>query len=161
LSDVDRCYLAALRILSYRFNSEHELRRKLVSKRFEKEAIDDVIARLRNENWIDDDRFAAAYVRTRLLKKIGKLRIRRELMAVGVDDDSIERALRENVDAEAEESDLRAVCERRVRTLVRRHGAEYVGTPEGRNKLTGYLLKQGYDSALIRSVLKEIKVAHD
>jgi regulatory protein len=159
VSDLDRCYLSALRILSYRFNSEGELRRKLRSKEFERDVIDQTVARLKTEKWIDDDRFAAAYVRTRLLKHIGKLRIRRELIAAGVDDDVAGRAIREN--AGDEEEALRAVCDKRVAYLVRRHGAEYLGTPEARNKLTGYLLKQGYDAALIRSVLKEIRVAHD
>jgi len=31
----DDCYLAALRILNYRFNSEGELRRKLAAKKFD------------------------------------------------------------------------------------------------------------------------------
>jgi len=159
VSDLDRCYLSALRILSYRFNSEGELRRKLQAKEFTRDVIDPTVARLRSENWIDDARFAGAYVRTRMAKKIGKLRIRRELMAVGVDRDVAESALRENIGDE--EDDLRAVCRKRVAQLVRRHGAAYVATPEGRNKITGYLLKQGYDSALVRSVVKEIKVAAD
>jgi len=159
VSDLDRCYFAALRILSYRFNSEGELRRKLQAKEFPRDVIEPTLSRLRNENWIDDARFAGAYVRTRIAKKIGKLRIRRELMAAGVDRDVADRAIRENV--ADEENDLRAVCNKRVALLVRRHGAGYVATPEGRNKITGYLLKQGYDSALVRSVVKEIKVAAD
>ena len=42
--------------------------------------------------------------------------------------------------------------------LVRRHGEEYLSTSEGRNKLVGYLLKQGYDAALVYEALKEIQV---
>ena len=61
----DPCYVAALRILKYRFNSEGELRRKLRGKRFEKDEIEETILRLRNEKWLDDERFAAAFVRTR------------------------------------------------------------------------------------------------
>src|SRR5436305_10468671 len=62
------CYVTALRILGYRFNSEAELRRKLAAKRFDGEEIAETLARLREEKWLDDDRFAAAYVRTRVLK---------------------------------------------------------------------------------------------
>ncbi len=35
MSDPERAYASALRILSYRFNSEAELRRKLRAKKFE------------------------------------------------------------------------------------------------------------------------------
>ena len=34
-----------------------------------------------------------------------------------------------------------------------------LASPLGRNKLTAYLLKQGYDAALIRDVVKEIVLA--
>src|SRR5690242_11724917 len=96
------CYVTALRILGYRFNSEAELRRKLLAKRFDDETIAETLARLRDEKWLDDERFAAAYVRTRVLKGIGRLRIRRELMAAGIDDDVAERAVRE-IAAEGED----------------------------------------------------------
>ncbi len=150
------CYIAALRILNYRFNSEGELRRKLRSKRFEKEDIDATIARLHREKWLDDDRFAGAFVRTRSNRHIGKRRIARELQAAGVSDSSAAQAIRENIDPEREREALAELCARRARVLIRRHGADFLTSGEGRNKLAGYLLKQGYDAALVADVLKEI-----
>jgi regulatory protein len=157
--DPDACYLAAVRILRYRFNSEVELRRKLRSKKFEKEDIDGTIARLHREKWLDDARFAGAFVRTRANKRVGQRRIRRELQAAGVDGGTADQAVAENVDAERESEALRELCAKRARLLVRRHGAEYLITSEGRNKLAAYLLKQGYDAALVYDALKEIRVA--
>lgn len=158
----DPCYAAALRILKYRFNSEAELRRKLRGKRFEKDDIETTIARLRSEKWLDDERFAAAFVRTRTNKRVGQLRIRRELQAAGVSDSDARDAVSANVDPEREQEALRELCRKRARMLVRRHGEEYLATGEGRNKLAGYLLKQGYDAALVRDelheALKEIQV---
>jgi regulatory protein len=147
-------YLAALRILQYRFNSEAELRRKLRAKRFEKADIDAAIARLHVEKWLDDERFAGAFVRTRANKRIGHLRIRRELHAAGVSESATEKALAENVDPEREREALAALCARRVRVLVRRHGAEYLATDEAHAKLTSYLVGHGYDSALVRDVVQ-------
>jgi regulatory protein len=155
VDESDRCYLTALRILKYRFNSAVELRRKLRSKRFERDVIDATLARLANEKWLDDARFAAAYVRTRGLNKKGKLRIRRELMRAGVADDLIATAVTENVDAEEEHARALALAQRRLPILARRYAPDAV-----RNKLTAYLLNQGYDAALVRSILEEIKVAH-
>lgn len=145
LSDADRCYLAALRTLGYRFNSEAELRRKLQRKKFEKATIDATLARLREEKWLDDERFAAAFVRTRGLKRIGARRIVYELRAAGVDDDVAKQAVAENVDPEREREQLRALIARRAALL---------GTAEGRNKLAAYLLKQGYDAPLVWETLR-------
>jgi regulatory protein len=133
------CYVVALRILGYRFNSEGELRRKLTAKRFDDEVIEATLARLREEKWLDDERFAAAYVRTRLLKRVGRLRIRAELRAAGVDDDAAERALRENMSAEAEEEHLRAAYEK----LVQRLGEEQ------RDKIAARLIRQGFEASAI------------
>lgn len=154
----DPCYIAALRILQYRFNSEGELRRKLRAKKFEKEAIDAAIVRLHREKWLDDERFAGAFVRTRAGKRVGKRRILRELQAAGVADAAAEQAVAENLDPDREAEGLRALRDRRARVLIRRHGEEYLSTAEGRNKLTVYLLNQGYDAALVYAALKEIPV---
>lgn len=135
------CYLSALRILGYRFNSEAEMRRKLRAKRFDEQTIAATLARLRDEQWLDDERFAAAYVRTRVQKGIGALRIRRELMAAGIDDDVADRAVRENA-AEGEDERLRAAYEK----LKRR-----ISDPD---KIAARLLRQGFERSAIRGVVR-------
>ena len=145
------CYSAALRILRHRFNSEAELRKKLRAKKFEKDDIDATIARLHREKWLDDDRFAGAFVRTRANKRVGRLRIRRELQAAGVSEDAAARAIEENVDAEREGEALRESCTRRMRVLARRG----LNSDELRTKLASYLIAQGYDSALVWQVVKD------
>src|ERR1051325_6318511 len=124
--DLTPCYVAALRILGYRFNSEAELRRTL--------------ARLREEKWLDDERFAGAYVRTRARKGIGRLRIRGELRNAGVSDEAAERALRENGDGEEER--LRAAYEK----LARR-----IDDPQ---KIAARLQRLGFELSAIRSYLR-------
>ena len=149
------CYAAALRILRVRFNSTAELRRKLRSKGFDREAIEDAVARLREEKWLDDERFAAAFVRSRVGRSKGRLRIRRELMGAGVDDETIAAAVAQNVNADDERERAAAAARKRLPILVRRYGAD-----AARNKLTSYLLKQGYDAALVREIVKETLVAN-
>jgi len=156
VTGVDRCYLSALRILRVRFNSAKELTRKLRAKGFTREEIAPVIDRLAGENWIDDLRFALAFVLTRQQRRIGPGRIRRELIAAGVDAETIDRALSENRDPAADRERAMATAGKRL-PIFRRRYEEW----QARNKLTAYLLKQGYDAALVRSVVKEITVAHD
>src|SRR5262249_2923386 len=119
VNDADRCHLAALRILNYRFNSAAELRRKLTAKDFDSETIDATIARLREEKWLDDARFAEAFVRTRMRKRTGRLSSRRELIAAGVDDDVAAGALRRNRDEEGEREAAAAVARQRAAPVDR------------------------------------------
>ncbi len=156
MDDIERCYAAAIRILKYRFNSSAELRRKLRAKGFDRPSIEAAVMRLTNEKWLDDSRFADAYVRARVQRQKGRRRIRRELINAGVDDEIIRRAVGENVDSEAERAQALALAEKRLPILIRRHGRELA-----RNKLAVYLLNQGYDAALVRSIVKETRVADD
>jgi regulatory protein len=152
VNDAERCYLAALRILGYRFNSELELRRKLQRKKFERHVVDATIARLRDEKWLDDERFAGAFVRTRARKRIGAKRIVLELRAAGIGDEVAARAVAENVDPANEEEQLRAACERRAQVLARRYGVDYAASEEGKKKLAAYLIGQGYDPARVHEI---------
>jgi regulatory protein len=158
MSDDERCYITALRILNHRFNSEAELRRKLRVKQFAKETIDATMVRLHKEKWLDDSRFAGAFTRTKANKRVGKLRILRELQYAGVSGETAATAVAENIDDEREAEALRELCAKKARMLVRRHGADVLETAEGRNKLAGYLLKQGYDAALVYACIKELRV---
>jgi len=156
VDDSERCYATALRILRHRFNSTAELKRKLRAKGFAKEEIDPTIERLAAEKWLDDARFAGAFVRTRARKRVGQLRIRRELIRAGVEDEIIARAVGENVDSDDERERAEKMAQKRLPILIRRYGEQ-----AARNKLTAYLLKQGYEAALVRSIVKEITVAQD
>ena len=156
MDDGDRCYATGLRILKYRFNSTSELRRKLRAKGFERATIEPTLDRLRDEKWLDDERFAAAYVRTQVVKRKGRLRIRRDLIGAGFDDTTIANAVAENVDADSERERAAAAARKRLPILVKRYGVD-----AARNKLRAYLLKQGYEAALVREIVKETKVAND
>jgi len=156
VDDPERCYASALRILRYRFNSIAELQRKLRSKGFSKEDIDPTIERLAAEKLLDDERFAGAFVRTRARKRVGRLRIRRELIVAGVQDEIIARAVGENVNSDNERETAIKTAQRRLPILIRRYGEQ-----AARNKLAVYLLKQGYEAALVRAIVKEITVAQD
>lgn len=149
--ETDRCYIAAMRILNHRFNSEGELRRKLALKQFARDVIDVTIDRLRRERWLDDDRFAAAYARTRVRKGIGLLRIQRELEQAGVTGEAIALAL--NLDDHDERAAALASAKKRLAVLRRRDNDAPI-----REKLVAYLFRQGYDSSMAIDVVRELGV---
>src|SRR5216684_358179 len=149
--DPERCYVAVMRILNHRFNSEGELRRKLEMKEFARDVIDTTVDRLRRERWLDDDRFAAAYVRTRVRKGIGLLRIKRELVAAGVESETIARALDESVPDHDERAAALISARKRLAVLRRRDDDASI-----RDKLVAYLFRQGYDSSMAMDVVREL-----
>ena len=152
--DPERCYVAAMRILNHRFNSEGELRRKLEMKEFARDVIDATIDRLRRERWLDDDRFATAYVRTRVRKGIGLLRVKRELIAAGVESDTIARALEESLPDHDERAAAVASARKRLAVLRRRDDDALI-----REKLIAYLFRQGFDSSMAMEVVRELMTA--
>jgi len=149
MTDAESCYVSAMRILNYRFNSEAELRAKLERKEFPRDVIDTTIDRLRREKWLDDDRYAAAYVRTRVRKGIGRARIKRELMNAGVESAAIALAL--DVPDHDERAAAVVSAKKRLAILRRRNDDEVI-----REKLVAYLFRQGYDSTLARDVVREV-----
>jgi regulatory protein len=154
--DAERCYAAALRILQLRWNSAVELRRKLRRKAFDDETIATTLERLSRERWLDDDRFAAAVVRTQVRKRHGRLRIERELGAAGVSQGAIARAIDDHVDAEEERAAALAAGTKKLASLLRRHGPEFAAMPEARQKVSAFLQGRGYETTLIIDVVREL-----
>src|SRR5258706_6055851 len=113
-------YTAALRILNYRFNSEAELRRKLLAKKFEPAEVDAALERLRREKWLDDARFAGAFVRTRSRRKVGRQRIARELGAAGVAGETAAQAIAEHVNADDERAAPEELARKKMTILLPR-----------------------------------------
>jgi regulatory protein len=158
--DPAQCYDAALRLLSYRFRGSKELRRKLRDKGFDDAAIGDAIERLTRERWLDDKRFAVAYARTRFQKLLGGRRVVSELRELGIDEHLAADALIAAAEDEPEDVRLRELAEKRVRILVRAKGREFAESDEGRQRLIGWIMKQGYGygaaSAVVREVVKSL-----
>jgi regulatory protein len=154
--DAEGCYTAAMRILQFRWNSAVELRRKLRKKDFDDETIAATLERLQREKWLDDERFAGALVRTHVRKRHGRLRIEAELGAAGVSRGAIAKAIEEHVDPEAERAAAVSAGTKKLASLLRRHGPEFAETPEARQKLSAFLQGQGFETALVIDVAREL-----
>ena len=157
-SDLERAYAAAMRLLTFRFRSEKELRERLQRREFEATVIEETMDRLRAERWLDDRRFAESYARTRLRRKLGRRRIERELREHGISDAEASAAIAVATEDEPEEEHLRELCRKKMRILSRRFGSDFLEDSEGRKKLLSYLLSQGYEaSAAIGAIDGELR----
>ena len=150
-ADDQSLYTAALGALVRRAYSVFEMRTYLDRRAAEPAAAKRVLARLRQEKFIDDARYALEFARTRAnLRRQGRHRITRELRTRGVADQHIEAAL-ESVFAETDEAALvRKVIQRRLRAVRGPLEQKKIAS------LYGALLRAGFDSDLIR---REVRAA--
>ncbi|MGH9790323.1 MAG: regulatory protein RecX [Candidatus Acidiferrales bacterium] len=111
-------YAAALRALTRRAHSVHEMRKWLEQRAGDNQHVGAVLARLKQRGYLDDARYAKQYARSRVAsRRLGRFRVARDLRARGVPDRHIEAALDE-VFAETDQSALlRQRIQRKLRSL--------------------------------------------
>ncbi|SVB96637.1 uncharacterized protein METZ01_LOCUS249491, partial [marine metagenome] len=84
----------AIRYLVYRDRSRNEIIRYLNGKKFSADAVDETLTFLESNDYINDDRFAMQFGRSRIVnKKIGRLRLGLELGNKGLERKIIEETL--------------------------------------------------------------------
>jgi regulatory protein len=145
-------YAAALRALMRRAHSIREMKDYLARRAEDQEEIPPVIAKLREQGYLDDAEFAVSYARQHAeSRRQGRFRIQRELRARGVPDQHIEAAL-ETVFVETDE---RALARKRIERLL----AQVRGPVDQRKLATIYrsLLRAGFPAEVIRT---ELRAAH-
>ncbi|HEV3481417.1 MAG TPA: regulatory protein RecX [Candidatus Acidoferrales bacterium] len=156
LSTEQELYASALRALMRRAHSIHEMRQYLGRRAETKNHIDRVIARLREQSYLDDARYALDYTHQHAnSRRQGRFRIARELRARGVPDHHIDAAL-EAVFADTDEASS-------VRARLQRHLAHLRG-PLDQRKLASLhrsLLRAGFSSDVIRAELRLAARAHE
>ena len=86
----------AVKLLARREHSVLEIQRKLQQRDFPAEEIALALVELVQGDWLSDERYAEAYVRSRRLKGFGPVRIAMELSERGVDEQLVSNALVED-----------------------------------------------------------------
>ena len=151
LDTEDELYDVALRALMRRAHSVHEMQKKLARRTDNQLLVRVVMARLKENGQLDDERFAQQFTRNRTQsRKQGKFRIARELRSRGVPDLNINSAL-EGSATKTEQVDM-------VRQRIERKLKSYRGEIDGKKiaSIYGSLLRAGFPSDLIRTELKKI-----
>lgn len=141
-----RAKLRAMHLLESMDRTRAELEKKLQSSEYPREAVAEALAYVESFGYLDDKRYARHYVECKKEGR-GKARLKMELAQKGVDRNIIEEVL-----DEAELGD----CRDTIRELVRkrRRGDGPMDDRE-RQRIYGYLMRKGFSSSDILSVLKE------
>ena len=89
------CRKQALDLLARREHSRFELRRKLLARSHAQDLADEVLDTLQRERLLDEGRFVEQFVRSRVSRAHGPVKIRAELVQRGIGDSLIDRGLEE------------------------------------------------------------------
>lgn len=145
-AEVGNAHDKALSYLDLRRRSVKELRDYLRRKEYESETIDKVIDRLINANLLNDEEFARAWVRDRLLLKPKSKRA----LSVELAQKGINRTIVDSVLGEMEEGSEQQALKEAINRKLRQ--SKYTNR-ENDDKLIAALMRDGYQYADIRSCL--------
>jgi regulatory protein len=140
-----------LRYLSYRDRSEFEVNARLRQKEFSKNIAQETIDWLLGLGYLNDERFALAWSRSRVsTKKYGEYRLRRELSAKGLASEVIENALR-IVYSESNEWDLAQACAQKKLSHLK--GID----PKSKSRrLAQFLQRKGFASETVFKTVQQL-----
>jgi regulatory protein len=140
----ERALELAYRHLNRRARTEAEVRSHLQARGVDSDAIEPTVASLREQGYLDDERFSRLFTQDkRDLEQWGSERIRRTLLARGIDRDLVEAALRQAPNDELT----------RARELLRRRFRSPLLDRRERERALGVLLRKGFDSDLALDAL--------
>ncbi len=138
-------------LLKYRQRSEYEISLGLKKKKFPQETIKETLAFLREKKFIDDNVFAGAWIKERIARGIGPLKLQRELKLKGIEKQIIEDNLRQAKDTYSELETARGLAESRLGRL------KNLPLPIAKRRIYGYLLRRGFSPETIIDVLNQFE----
>ncbi|MEN6371251.1 MAG: regulatory protein RecX [Armatimonadota bacterium] len=140
---------AALTLLDYRSRTGKELERRLLQKGYPEDVVSAVIEQLGNIDFVNDGRFAADWVASRIVNRpIGRSQMKWELRRKGVAPELVEEAL-EQVDEEKE-------FDMALDLAVKKLGGKEINDPETKRKLAGFLQRRGFHWEIVSRVIDRL-----
>ena len=147
LVDAGLCFAVEQKALDYLNRSEQYrmgLTAKLIAKGFAKSNINRALDYLESKKYLDDRRFAGVWLRNRAITHAeGRSKLSMELAARGINKAYITEALDEFFEEISEEK----ICMRALKKCVK--------TKKDEDKITQYLLKNGFSIKLIQKVKED------
>lgn len=132
-----------MQFCAYRDRSHKEVEEKLREMRMIPAAQEQIIIQLMQEDFLNEERFARSFVRGKFrIKKWGRIKIKQELKFREISSPIIKLAFTE-IEEKDYLSTLYNVAEKKLRLIKEKDPYKR------RKKLTDFLLRKGYESALV------------
>ncbi|WP_410222384.1 regulatory protein RecX [Pedobacter sp.] len=146
--DQKSALLKAEQWCAYQERSQHEMRNKLYEWELKTTEIEEIIAELIANNFLNEERFALSYASGKHhIKKWGKLKIKQGLKLKRVPDKIIQKAL-SSLNEETYLKNLTQLFEKKAGSITEKNAVKRS------YKLLNYLLSKGYEKDLIFLLLK-------
>ena len=144
-------YIDGLKLLGRRELSVTQLRARLIEREHPADEADAAVAKLLENGALDDRRVARAYARTASkIKGRGRLRVARELQALGIGREIVADAIAEVFG----DQDERALIDRAIQKKLR--GGKRPSTMQERARLYQFLMRQGFTPATVSAALRRV-----
>lgn len=153
--DIRKAYNSAITYLARRIRSEKEIKDYLIKKETEEPVINEVLHKLKSQNYLNDQDYAAAYVRTQInTTDKGPDIIRMELKEKGIHKDFFEKWLDEfSLEQQLEKAKKlgEKFLEKNTRDSARVQ----------KQKLENLLLRKGYGFEIIHAAIEDLETNGD
>ena len=141
----------AIRYLVYRDRSRNEIIRYLNGKKFSADAVNETLIFLESNDYINDDRFAMQFGRSRIVnKKIGRLRLGLEFGNKGLERKIIEETLN-SLYEEYDEKKIAISCAKKKLATYSSSNNE-----KDRRRIAKFLERKGFPSGIIYKVVTQL-----
>lgn len=152
----EQAYVKIRHYCAFQERTHLEVKTKLSGMGISWTAINELVSKLIEEGFLNEERFASAFVGGKFtMKGWGKKKIEAELRKKGVSSYSIQKALREEIDQETYEQTLLKLMEKKWASIKGQGVTSYVKQAKTRQ----YFLSRGYDNGVISKVMKSIAEA--
>ncbi|MGD9566729.1 MAG: regulatory protein RecX [Sedimentibacter sp.] len=143
-------YNYALSVLSRYAKSEKQLRLKLKEKGYDINLIDNAILKLKQQKYIDDERYSDALINSKInISKFGKRRIKEALYEKGIDREIID----EKINQLSDDEELKRAC-----TLLTKK-VKSIKEDDTRKltiKLSNVLINKGFEYSTVKKAVKQV-----
>ena len=144
-----RCIKRAMNLLQKKSFAEGELVRKLSDGGYPDEVVEKAVEYVRSFGYIDDVRYASDYIRYHSSQGRGKNRIRMDLKAKGISDDSFEKAWDENC-----ELGLIPGAEEEIAKLLEKKHFNPDMERADKDKIAAFIMRRGFSAEDIFRTMK-------
>lgn len=127
-----------------------DIRRKIIAYDIVDEIVEEIIAKLKEEKFLDEERFVKAYVSDKFrLNKWGKLKIRHSLRMKGLSEETIRKTL-DGIDEEKYKAVLLKTMKDKAKTIKKKEKFEKMG------QVIRFAQSRGFEPELIHRYINVV-----
>ena len=138
----------ALNVLGYRAGSARELRERLLRAGYLGKTVDEVISRLEELGYLNDEEFARELARSKA-RKYGPRRIYGDLRRAGIEEEAAREVVEEEFAGRSEYESAREAAQRRYNTVE--------ASDAQARRVYGFLVRRGYSASICAEIAREYR----